>query len=307
MLPSGNASASKLTFRGSNPSPPFPLCSNSLCCTIKPGSHFGCVRGKCLRSPLQTKKAVWQKQQLQCTGRCFFLNWDNQRYAGKCGRTGKSTSGSELEPEAQNQTLFNAFLQSTDIQNIIQPTSSPGVSIIPANRQVTLIEKDLTRLDRFETRFSSILKPVSTLFDFAIFDCPPFLGSVTLNTLTAADFLIIPTQAEYYSIYALRNMMQLVRTVRTRFNTGLTYRLLITTIRPAKPYPPYPGPAAADDFRLGCLAKPHPGDTRLRKSVEGKTVFNWLRTQELPARYRSLSQELLEYKNDRESYTGFRL
>ncbi len=207
-----------------------------------------------------------------------------------------------LEPESQKQTLFNAFLQSTDIQKIIQPTRSPGVSIIPANRQVTLIEKDLTRLDSFETRLSSILNPVSTMFDFAIFDCPPFLGSVTLNTLTAADFLIIPTQAEYYSIFALRNMMDLVRTVRTKFNPGLTYRLLITLFDQRNRIHRILGQQLQDNFSLGLFQTIIQVDTRVRESpVEGKTIFQVAPHTRATCQYRSLAQELIEFKNDRES------
>ena len=206
-----------------------------------------------------------------------------------------------LEPDLQTQTLFNAFLQTTDIQAIIQPTRSPGISIIPSNRQVTLIEKDLTRLDRYETRLSTILKPVAAQFDFAIFDCPPFLGSVTLNTLTAADFLIIPTQAEYYSIYALRNMMELVRTVRTRFNPGLTYRLLITLFDRRNRIHRILGEQLHENFSLGLFQTLIQVDTRLRESpLEGKTIFQLAPRSRATCQYRSLAQELLEYKSDRE-------
>jgi chromosome partitioning protein len=207
-----------------------------------------------------------------------------------------------LEPDLQTQTLFNLFLQSTDIQTIIQPTSTPGVSIIPANRQVTLIEKDLPRLDSFETRLSSIFKPVSSQFDFAIFDCPPFLGSVTLNTLTAADFLIIPTQVEYYSIFALRNMMDLVRTVRTKFNPGLTYRLLITLFDQRNRIHRILGQQLQDNFSLGLFQTIIQIDTRVRESpVEGKTIFQVAPHTRATCQYRSLAQELIQFKNDRES------
>ena len=206
-----------------------------------------------------------------------------------------------LEPDQQPLTLFNAFLQSTDIQSIIRPTNSPGISIVPANREVTLIEKDLTRLDHYETRLLSVLKPVQSQYYFAIFDCPPFLGSVTLNTLTAADFLIIPTQAEYYSIYALRNMMELIRIVRTRFNPGLTYRLLVTLFDQRNRIHRILGHQLQEDFSLGLFQTVIQVDTRLRESpVEGKTVFQLAPHSRATRQYRDLSQELLEYISDRE-------
>jgi chromosome partitioning protein len=207
-----------------------------------------------------------------------------------------------LEPYSQTQTLFNAFLQSTDIQTIIRPTNSEGISIVPANREVTLIEKDLTRLDSYEARLSAILKPVDAQYDFAIFDCPPFLGSVTLNAMTAADFLIIPTQAEYYSIYALRNMMAMIRTVRTRFNPGLTYRLLITMFDQRNRIHRILGQQLQDNFSLGLFQTVIQVDTRLRDSpVEGKSVFQLAPHSRATRQYRDLAQEILVYLSDREA------
>ena len=80
--------------------------------------------------------------------------------------------------------------------------------------------------------FARALQPVlaSQQFDFVLIDCPPFLGAVTLNALVATNLLIIPTQAEFFSIYALRNIMGLVKRVRTQYNPGLTYRLLLTML-----------------------------------------------------------------------------
>ena len=206
-----------------------------------------------------------------------------------------------LEPDAQTHTLFNAFLQSTDILSIIQSTNTPKISIIPANREVTLIEKDLTRLDNYETRLSSVLIPVSSQFDFAIFDCPPFLGSVTLNTMTAADFLIIPTQAEYYSIYALKNMMKLIQTVRTRFNPGLSYRLLVTLYDQRNRIHRILGQQLHDDFSLGLFQTVIQVDTRLKESpFEGKTIFQHAPHSRATRQYREIAQELLEYISDRE-------
>ena len=83
-------------------------------------------------------------------------------------------------------------------------------------------------------------------YDFVLLDCPPFLGAITTNALSAADLAIIPTQAEYFSAYALRNMMGMIRRVRQESNPGLGYRILITLLRPPQSHPSqHPGTAAS--------------------------------------------------------------
>ena len=72
------------------------------------------------------------------------------------------------------------------------------------------------------------LREASWPYDYILIDCPPFLGAVTYNALMASDLLIMPTQAEFFSINALRNMMAMVRKVRSQGNPRLTYRLLLT-------------------------------------------------------------------------------
>ncbi len=91
-----------------------------------------------------------------------------------------------------------------------------------------MAERLLPTKSDYHLLLRNLLSPISDQYDFILMDCPPFLGAITLNALIAANILILPTQAEYYSVFALRNMMALIRQVRSLGNPNLRYRLLLT-------------------------------------------------------------------------------
>jgi chromosome partitioning protein len=107
-------------------------------------------------------------------------------------------------------------------------TDFKNLSIIPADTRMVTAEhflplrKDYATILRRAIRTGDMGK-----YDYLLLDCPPALGAITLNALSAAHLLVIPTQAEYFSAYALRNMMNLVRQVRRDGNPGLSYRILV--------------------------------------------------------------------------------
>ncbi len=96
-----------------------------------------------------------------------------------------------LDPTVCKNTIFDTLIRSMDVAEIILPTNIPNISIIPANHDVGLIEQNLPRLSDYECRLRNALATVNGQFDFAIFDCPPFLGSVTINAITASNLLMI--------------------------------------------------------------------------------------------------------------------
>jgi chromosome partitioning protein len=104
-----------------------------------------------------------------------------------------------------------------------------GLDIIPSNTSMLDIGRRLYQIPDYEYLLRRALQN-HALKDYAVvwLDCPPSVGPLTINALTAADLLIIPTQCEYYSIQALTDMFELVNVIRDRTNPPLTYRLLVT-------------------------------------------------------------------------------
>jgi chromosome partitioning protein len=133
-------------------------------------------------------------------------------------------------------------------------------------------------------------------------DCPPALGAITLNALSAADLMIIPTQAEYFAAYALRNMMTMVRQVRLDGNPDLSYRILVTMMdrRNRTHWNIY------DQLRItfgdGVLTTVIELDTQLQESPIAGVPITVYGTGTLGAmQYRVLAQELVEHAKESES------
>jgi len=133
-------------------------------------------------------------------------------------------------------------------------------------------------------------------FDFVVIDCPPFLGALTLNALTASNLLIIPTQAEYYSVFALRNMMSLIRQVRNKGNSALRYRLLITLFDKRNGIHRVLGAHLRNTFASGVLDSVIEVDTKLRESSITGLPINYHAVKSRAAmQYRFLAQEIVHY------------
>jgi chromosome partitioning protein len=142
----------------------------------------------------------------------------------------------------------------------------------------------------------SIFASQPTKYDFVVIDCPPALGAVTLNALNAANLLIIPTQAEYFSAYALRNMMALVRKVRNENNPPLAYRILITMLDRRNRSHRTIQSQLENTFGDGLFKSIVEIDTKLRESpILGLPITQYKSNTRGAEQYRILAQELVEY------------
>jgi chromosome partitioning protein len=117
--------------------------------------------------------------------------------------------------------IYNALLEDVDIASIIEPVEVEHVFVVPATIQLAGAEIELVSALSRETRLKSILQQVRQDFDFVIIDCPPSLGLLTVNALTAADGLIIPIQCEFYALEGLSKLLDSVRLVKTHLNPEL--------------------------------------------------------------------------------------
>jgi chromosome partitioning protein len=130
----------------------------------------------------------------------------------------------------------------------------------------------------------------------SVLDCPPALGAVTLNALAASNLLIIPTQAEYFSAYALRDMMSLIRKVRQEYNPQLAYRILITLLDQRNRTHRTIRQQLQQTFGVGLFETVIEIDTRLRESpIVGMPITQYRPNSRGSQQYRILAQELVQY------------
>lgn len=134
-----------------------------------------------------------------------------------------------LRPESLRRTVSDALLHTATLVSVSLESDVMGLDILPANPGLAVLDKVLYRCKRYETFLRQAMATLDeSSYDYVLMDCPPSVGPLTLNALTAADLLIIPTQAEYYATRSLQHVLALVRLVHRKTNPALQYRILVT-------------------------------------------------------------------------------
>ncbi|NTW29208.1 MAG: ParA family protein [Coriobacteriia bacterium] len=146
---------------------------------------------------------------------------------------GNATSGFGLNKNQRDLCIYDALLGDVDIASIIEPVEVEHVFVIPATIQLAGAEIELVSAMSRENKLKAILRSVRDEFEFVIIDCPPSLGLLTINALTAADGLLIPIQCEYYALEGLSKLLDSVRLVKTHLNPDLeVFGVLMTMYDP---------------------------------------------------------------------------
>ena len=143
---------------------------------------------------------------------------------------GNATSGVGIARGSFRKSLYHVIVLSEPLQNVILATEIPSLSIAPANKDLTGAEVELVDMDRREFRLRNALNALETEYDFIIIDCPPSLGLLTLNALTAARFLLVPIQAEYYALEGVTELFDTLARIRRLHNPSLTVQGLLLTM-----------------------------------------------------------------------------
>ena len=142
---------------------------------------------------------------------------------------GNSTSGFGIDKEQLSQCVYDAILNDVPAEELIQETPCKKVFVVPATIQLAGAEIELVSAMARETRLKEMIEPIHDEFDFIFIDCPPSLGLLTINALTAADSVLIPIQCEYYALEGVTKLLESMRMVKSRINKDLdTFGVLMT-------------------------------------------------------------------------------
>lgn len=158
-------------------------------------------------------------------------------YLAKMGRSvlvvdldpqGNATSGFGINKSSLEATMYDVLFSETEAQSIMQETTITGLSILPSNAQLAAAEVDLAGEQRREYKLNEALRQLT--HDYILIDCPPALGLLTINALTAVDHVLIPVQAEYYALEGLGQLLDVIQRVRTGLNTKLEILGVVITM-----------------------------------------------------------------------------
>lgn len=143
---------------------------------------------------------------------------------------GNASSGSGVERSRTRKTLYDAMVRNEEVRDVIQPTELPLLFVLPANKQLAGAEIELVNEDRREYRLKELVEMVRDEYDYVIIDCPPSLGLLTVNGLTAADSLIVPIQCEYFALEGVTELFDTLAHLRRLLNPGLSIEGLLLTM-----------------------------------------------------------------------------
>ena len=143
---------------------------------------------------------------------------------------GNTTSGLGIDKRSLEQDVYSVLLADVPIGEAIVASSVPGLALLPATIGLAGAEIELVTADSRETRLKRALAQIANDFDYILIDCPPSLGLLTLNALTAANEVLIPVQAEYYALEGLSQLTQVVERVRAALNPQLRISGVLVTM-----------------------------------------------------------------------------
>ena len=141
-----------------------------------------------------------------------------------------STSGVGFDPREIENGVYECLIGKVKAKDIILETKSPNLYLLPAHIDLVGAELEFVNDEGREQMMKNALSEIVNDFDYIIIDCAPSLGILTLNSLTAADSLIIPIQCEYFALEGLGKLLNTVKIVQKRLNPELTIEGLLLTM-----------------------------------------------------------------------------
>jgi len=147
---------------------------------------------------------------------------------------GNTTSGIGINKADVDNCIYDVLINDVHPRDAMVETSIPGLTLIPATIQLAGAEIELVPTISREIRLKKSLTQVRDMFDYFLIDCPPSLGILTINSLTAADSVLIPIQCEYYALEGLSQLLNTVRLVQKHLNKSLQIEGVLLTMFDAR-------------------------------------------------------------------------
>lgn len=147
---------------------------------------------------------------------------------------GNATSGVGINKADMDECIYNVLVEDLDAEKVCIPTAVENLDVIPATIQLSGAEIELVPTISREVRLKKALEPVVEKYDYIIIDCPPSLGLLTINALTAADSVLIPVQCEYYALEGLSQLLNTIRLVQKHLNKQLMIEGVLLTMLDAR-------------------------------------------------------------------------
>jgi chromosome partitioning protein len=147
---------------------------------------------------------------------------------------GNASSGVGVEKGDVDECVYDLLVEDIETKSVIRETTVENLSVIPSTIQLSGAEIELVSTISREVRLKRALSEVADEYEYIFIDCPPSLGLLTINALTASDSVLIPVQCEYYALEGLSQLLNTVRLVQKHLNTDLAIEGVLLTMLDAR-------------------------------------------------------------------------
>ena len=212
-----------------------------------------------------------------------------------CDPQGNATSGLGIEKDGLELSIYDALINDTPMEEIILQTQF-GLDMVPSVMDLAGAEVELVNLDDKQYRLKKAVELIKDKYDYILIDCPPSLGHVTLNALTAADSVLLPLQCEFYALEGLSQLLSTVQLVQEQLNGDLRIEGLVLTMYDSRTnLAEQVVEEVKTHFPDMVYATKIPRNVRLSEATSfGKPIFAYASSSKGAQAYMSLAEEVIE-------------
>ena len=209
---------------------------------------------------------------------------------------GNATTGLGARVGLNDISIYDVLLGATPIQTCIKKLTRPPLHLLPANMHLSGADLELANVENRENKLKDILDTISDQYDYIIIDCPPSLGLLNTNALTAANSVIIPVQCEFYALEGVTQLLQTIRLVQKYYNPNLQIEGVLCTMYDRRVR------LSADilrevqkHFKEKAFKTYIPRNVRISEAPSyGKSIFDYDMQSEGAKAYVSLAKEIMD-------------
>ena len=141
-----------------------------------------------------------------------------------------ASSGLGVNLNEVEGSIYECIIDNTDIHEAIYTTDIEGLDIVPSHINLVGAEIEMLNLKNREKVLKKILEPVKDEYDYILIDCSPSLGLITVNALTASDFVIVPVQCEYFALEGIAKLLNTIKIIKSKLNPDLEIEGFLLTM-----------------------------------------------------------------------------
>ena len=212
---------------------------------------------------------------------------------------GNASSGVGFFNIDNETTLYDVYSGDGDVLDAVVSTSTKNLDLLPSNIDLVGVELEMVSDPNRQFCLKKLLSSLDDTYDFVIIDCPPSLGLLTVNALTASNSVLIPMQCEYFAMEGLAQLVKTIRSVKKSFNKSLYIEgLLLTMFDKRNRLTHQVAAEISKHFKDQLFKTPIPRNVRLSESPShGQTIFQYDRKSTGAVAYNKMVNEFIKRQN----------